>query len=112
MAETTIRQKSAKGSKETGQVKLKTGIRILVADLVVGHKIVTSWKGKAESKKMSLDEVMDVLSGGGSGHDTRYVATSKKVESVELCASQWRTHRHINKNECYDERSYVWIVNE
>lgn len=32
-----------------------------------------------------------------------------KVEKKEDCPSQWRTHVHINKSNCYDGRSLVRV---
>lgn len=117
MARTDIRQRSSVkrrggASKKTGEVALKTGIRILVEDLRVGDRIVKSWHTRAEAhaaqgRRMTEDEVMDVLLGG---EDSRYVDRSTEVKDFTECPSMWRTHVHVNKTECYDMRTYIWIV--
>lgn len=114
----SARMKSKKKAASKKEGKLRTGRRIRVEDLRSGDRIVTSWHESKDDGQTALtaDEVMNVLSGSngsGDGASTiRYVNTSREVKTFDECPGQWRTHVHINRSDCYDMRSYVWIVNE
>jgi hypothetical protein len=108
-------KKSQRGKKQQDQKpqKLRQGMRVLVADLRVGDKLVKSWtsvskQAQKQNRQLSDDEVMNVLQNG----EQRYVDRTEDVKEKEDCPSQWRTHIHINKRDCYDGRAYVWIVKE
>lgn len=112
MAKTNVRTRS-KPKQQVKKEDLKTGMRILVEDLRVGDRIVTSWHRAGEDgAQLSDDEVMDVLSGQNGESHTRFVNRSVEVKKFEECPSQWRTHVHVNKSDCYDMRTYVWIVKQ
>lgn len=99
MARTTIRSKSKPKKKQDEQ---KLGIKILVEDLRVGDRLVTSWHARSDLEEGPLDDKEDLA--------TRYVNRSIEVKNFEECAGAWRTHVHVNKSMCYDMRTYVWIV--
>lgn len=42
-------------------------------------------------------------------HSGRIVSATK-VEDLSLCEGKWRTHFHVNKTQCYDERQYIRIA--
>lgn len=105
---TGIRSKSKR--KPNGKKLQQTGRRILVEDLRVGDRIVTSWHSEQDSDgPMTDDEVMNVLRGEEAR--VRYVNTSAEVKKFEECPGKWRTHVHVNGGSCYDMRQFVWIVN-
>ena len=95
MATTELRSKSGpkrtdrRAQKEKSTVKVRYGRRIRVEELRINDEIVTSWEGDEYSRR---------------------VAKSSKVETIDECASQWRTHIHVNRGHCYDIRCFVWIV--
>jgi hypothetical protein len=117
---TKIRQKSSSKKKSTrGKAnnskkpsgKLRTGMRILVEDIRQGDRIVLSWWTKSEAaeaqgRQLSEEEIYDLMWNG----EDRFVNRSVEVKKITECPSQWRTHAHINGNECYDMRQHVWIV--
>jgi hypothetical protein len=115
---TGIRDKSAKKRRETEPAKkkqepLKRGVRIRVENLRRGDRIVTSWHTKGEAarkggRQLTEDEIFDVMVTG----EERFVNRSVEVKDFDECPGQWRTHVHVNKNQCYDIRQYVWIVAE
>jgi hypothetical protein len=93
------------------KVDLKTGRNISVEDLKVGMKIVTRWhKPGAEFDGIDNDEDLELaLMAAGQ---QRLVAKSMKVTGIEECPGKWRTHIHVNKRDCYDIRTFVWVVVE
>lgn len=106
----TVRTKAK--PKKTNKEPLRVGIRIRVDQLRVGDRIVTSWHKPGQAAlaaDLSDEETMQVLESRG---EERYVNTSKKVERKEECPGQWRTHIHVNKSDCYDARTYIWIVQQ
>jgi hypothetical protein len=121
--------------KKGAKPDLKTGVRIQVEDLRIGDRIVTSWHTKAVVEDAISDEDIlqlqtDVLMGRKTlteaQHEAfdrileqmnrsmekseRYVNRTQRVEKIEECPGQWRTHIHVNKKDCYDIRQYIWIV--
>lgn len=90
---TSVRARKAPKKKgaEKSTVKVRYGAQILVEDLRVGDEIVTMWE---TDKNTGL----------------RTVARSKKVERIDECPGQWRTHIHVNRMDCYDIRQHVHIV--
>jgi hypothetical protein len=85
---TDIRTKTSKSKKEAPQAKLTTTIK--VEDIRIGDEIATLLRDGTFGEVVALK--------------------TKKVESVSECPSQWRTHVHINKMDCYDMRSQIRIV--
>jgi hypothetical protein len=39
----------------------------------------------------------------------KFITKSTKVEQIDECPSQWRTHVHVNKQACYDTRHSVTV---
>lgn len=64
---------------------IRQGRQIPVAELRMGHEIITSW----------------TRSGG--------VKTSSVVKERVPCPGHNGLHVHINKSNCYDSRANVWI---
>lgn len=90
---------------------LKRGVRIQVADLRVGDRIVLRWHGKKIGTELTQEQADQIVNEFlKSGEMSEYVAKSAEVRDITLCPSQWRTHMHVNKMSCYDERGYIWIV--
>ena len=95
--------------KTTTKLQNVTGVRILVEDLVVGDRIVTSWRSSS-TVELTDTEVAEVLLGEKEMSE-RYVNSSKEVKKFSECPTLWRTHVHVNDSDCYDMRTYVWVVN-
>lgn len=111
-ASSAIRAKSGKKKAQAAKKQvLKTAIRIAIEDLRVGDRIVTSWhRGSLDNlTEEQRVEMLEMFLDGGE--QPRFVASSKEIKQFEECPSQWRTHVHINKTECYDMRGRTWIVN-
>lgn len=70
---------------EPASINQRDGHKIQVMNLRVGDSIVTKW--------------------GTTGN----ILKSMKVEKIDECASKRRTHCHINRRDCYDVRSNVWV---
>lgn len=84
----TKRVRETKGKKT--DVKLQHACRaILVNDLRVGHEIGTVF--------------------GTGKYDEKVILKAKKVTDIVECPGKWRTHIHVNKQECYDTRQFVTI---
>lgn len=78
----------------------------------------------ARSKKVSLDELMNVPSVQSNsnkwegtpvadlsvGDSFTHKGRRFKIESKVECPMQWRTHVHINKSNCFDGRCLVETV--
>lgn len=92
---------------------LKRGIRIRVSELRQGDRIVTRWHGKrigGGPGDLTPEQVDQVVNDFFEHGESDYVAKSVQVDKLELCPQQWRTHIHVNKKDCYDERGFVWVV--
>jgi hypothetical protein len=81
------------------QKTLRIAESMLVEHLEKGDKIVTQFARGSE-----LADVDPFAVG-----NFRYVTKSMKIEQIDICEGQWRTHIHINRQYCYDIRSRVWI---
>jgi hypothetical protein len=106
-----LTKKSKRPKKET----LRTARKVLCGDLRIGMKIVTRWH-----KNLDLTEyIPEGLTESGAASwladasEYNYVAKSMPIKQLEECPGQlWRTHIHVNKQDCYDTRQSVWIVSE
>ena len=65
-------------------------IDILVEELRIGDQIGTVFREDKETGE-------------------RLIIKSKPVKEIEECPGQWRTHIHVNRQDCYDLRQYVSI---
>ena len=125
---TEVRTKVKPQKSSNAAEDLRTGIRIQVEDLQVGDRIVLSWHRAGTALPVSNETIAYLRSQVVSGTmslvqaqeqfleelvaltGSRYVNRSKKVERIELCEGKWRTHIHVNKQDCYDTRQYIWIA--
>lgn len=46
---------------------------------------------------------------GEGKYGEKVILKSRKVERIDECPGQWRTHIHVNKTDCYDERQKVTV---
>ena len=86
MTQSTVREKAKPKDKTKIQHPCES---ILVSELKVGDEIGTVF--------------------GFGKYDEKVILKSKKVEQIEECPSLWRTHIHVNRNECYDTRHWVVV---
>ena len=109
MAASEVRMKSKKATAtvKNEQRPLRRGVRIRVGELRRRDRIVTSWH---DSHPRSVDEALDLLMDTNPNSGGRFVSKSHKIESIEECPGNWRTHVHINGHACWDLRSYIWVV--
>ena len=111
MTTTEARMRSKKAAEEANKKKapLRRGIRIRVEDIRIGDRMVTSWHDPLKVRP-TLDQAIDSLMSTTPDNSGRFVNRSRKIEKINECPGKWRTHVHFNGNECWDLRSYIWVV--
>lgn len=92
------------------KTELHTARSIPVEDLKIGMKIVTRWH-KPGAEFDSITDEDDLLLALMAAGAQRFVAKSMPVKEIDECPGKWRTHIHVNKRDCYDIRTFVWVVN-
>lgn len=65
---------------------LREGHEINVSELEVGDQIITSWS-----------------------HHTGAILKTSAVKSIDHCESGSGMNLHVNRSNCYDSRSKVWV---
>lgn len=113
---TAVRTKSAPKRKEKATIKVRFSRRILISDLRIKDEIVTSeTRVSALTKGMSEAEMRKFLKENDLtlyDLDEIVVAKSVVVKEIDECSGKWRTHIHVNKQDCYDTRGYIRIVDK